>query len=51
MKKIRSKHIVEYITCWLDTSVGNLSYLFNEKIKKQKEEINDDNFYSSKINK
>ena len=50
MKKIRSKHIVEYITCWLDTSVGNLSYLFNEKIKNQKEEINDDNFYSSKSN-
>ena len=50
MKKIRSKHIVEYITCWLDTSVGNLSYLFNDKIKKQKEEINDDNFYSSKSN-
>ena len=50
MKKIRSKHIVEYITCWLDTSVGNLSYLFNDKIKKQNEEINDDNFYSSKSN-
>ena len=50
MKKIRSKHIVEYITCWLDTSVGNLSYLFNDKIKKQNEENNDDNFYSSKSN-
>ena len=52
MKKIRSKHIVEYITCWLDSSVGDLEYLFNEnKIKIPKEEKNNnDTFFSSKSN-
>ena len=49
MKKIRSKHIVEYITCWLDSSVGDLEYLFNEN-KEKKEEKNDDVFFSSKSN-
>ena len=54
MKKIRSKHIVEYITCWLDSSVGNLEYLFKDKMKKvkkiYKKENNDDIFFSSKSN-
>ena len=52
MKKIRSKHIVEYITCWLDSSVGDLEYLFNEnKIKIPKDEKNNnDTFFSSKSN-
>ena len=51
MKKIRSKHIVEYITCWLDSSVGDLEYLFNEnKIKIPKEEKSNDTFFSSKSN-
>ena len=47
MKKIRSKHIVEYITCWLDSSVGNFNYLFNEKNKEPKKEIDEDIFASS----
>ena len=51
MKKIRSKHIVEYITCWLDSSVGGLEYLFNDKEKEPKEENDDDDiFFSSKSN-
>ena len=50
MKKIRSKHIVEYITCWIDTSVGRFEYLFNNSNKKR-EEINKDlDYYSSKNN-
>ena len=51
MKKIRSKHIVEYITCWLDSSVGNLNYLFNnKKAREPKGENNDDIFFSSRSN-
>ena len=62
MKKIRSKHIVEYITCWLDSSVGGFDYLFDDdnKIIDRKKEIkeideisedtNDDIFFSSKNN-
>lgn len=50
MKKIRSKHIVEYITCWLDSSVGGLEYLFHDKEKEPKEENDDDKFFSSKSN-
>ena len=54
MKKIRSKHIVEYITCWLDSSVGSFNYLFNDNNnneQKSKDDINDDDiFYSSKSN-
>ena len=53
MKKIRSKHIVEYITCWLDSSVGSFNYLFNDNNnneQKSKDDINDDDiFYSSKV--
>ena len=54
MKKIRSKHIVEYITCWLDSSVGGLEYLFKDKVNKvkkaDKKENDDDIFFSSKSN-
>ena len=51
MKKIRSKHIVEYITCWLDSSVGSFNYLFNDNEQKSKDDINDDDiFFSSKSN-
>ena len=52
MKKIRSKHIVEYITCWLDSSVGSFNYLFNDnKITKAKnDEDTDEIFFSSKNN-
>jgi hypothetical protein len=62
MKKIRSKHIVEYITCWLDSSVGGFDYLFDDdnKIIDRKKEIKeieeisedtkDDIFFSSKNN-
>ena len=52
MKKIRSKHIVEYITCWLDSSVGSFNYLFNDNNEpKSKDDINDDDiFFSSKSN-
>lgn len=47
MEKIRSKYIVEYITCWVDTSLGHFEYLFNNKSKKH-EDINNDDFFSSK---
>ena len=51
MKKIRSKHIVEYITCWLDSSVGSFNYLFNDNNNNNNDDINDDDiFFSSKSN-
>ena len=50
MKKIRSKHIVEYITCWIDTSVGPFEYLFRDKNKKLAELNNNQDFCSSKSN-
>ena len=50
MTKIRSKHIVEYITCWIDTSVGSFEYLFKDKNKNPEEINNDSEFFSSKNN-
>ena len=31
MTKIHSKHIVEYITCWFDKSLGKFEYLFRDE--------------------
>ena len=33
MTKIHTKHIVEYITCWFDNSLGSLKYLFDKDDK------------------
>ena len=57
MTKIHSKHIVEYITCWFDKSLGKFEYLMgddNEEFSESmKENILDEKNYSSscKINK
>ena len=58
MTKIHSKHIVEYITCWFDKSLGKFEYLMgednNEEFSESMKENNlDEKNYSSssKINK
>ena len=58
MTKIHSKHIVEYITCWFDKSLGRFEYLFgddkdndNGDIFNSKNEYDNINYSSSKINK
>lgn len=56
MTKIHSKHIVEYITCWFDKSLGRFEYLFgddndNSDIFNSMNEYDDINYSSSKINK
>ena len=35
MTKIHSKHIVEYITCWFDKSLGKFDYLFEDENDKE----------------
>ena len=42
MTKIHSKHIVEYITCWFDKSLGKFEYLFGD-------EENDNNDFSDSL--
>ena len=58
MTKIHSKHILEYITCWFDKSLGKFEYLMGDEINEETSEsmneiyIDEKNFSSSsKINK
>ena len=55
MTKIHTKHIIEYITCWFDKSLGKYEYFFgdendNESFS-QSIENEEKNFSSSKTNK
>ena len=55
MTKIHSKHIVEYITCWFDNSLGKFEYLMedetNEDFSESLKDIDEKNFSSAKSNK
>ena len=55
MTKIHTKHIIEYITCWFDKSLGKYEYFFGEENDNesfsQSNEIEEKNFSSSKTNK
>ena len=58
MTKIHSKHIVEYITCWFDNSLGRFEYLMedddvDEEYSESQNDLNlnDKNFSSTKNNK
>ena len=55
MTKIHSKHIVEYITCWFDKSLGKFEHLFEDE-NKNKDHDNmsdstgkDEDIYSSSL--
>ena len=54
MTKIHSKHIVEYITCWFDKSLGKFEYLMGDENSEEfSETLNDSfdkNFSSTKNN-
>lgn len=55
MTKIHTKHIIEYITCWFDKSLGKYEYFFGEENDNesfsQSIENEEKNFSSSKTNK
>ena len=55
MTKIHTKHIIEYITCWFDKSLGKYEYFFGEENDNesfsQSNENEEKNFSSSKTNK
>ena len=56
MTKIHTKHIIEYITCWFDKSLGRYEYFFGEDNNdnesfSQSNENEEKNFSSSKTNK
>ena len=55
MTKIHSKHILEYITCWFDKSLGKFEYLFEDGDDKEFSEslyeIDEKYSYSTKNNK
>ena len=55
MTKIHSKHIVEYITCWFDKSLGKFEYLMgdesNEEFSESSKEFEEKISSSTKNNK
>ena len=54
MTKIHSKHILEYITCWFDKSLGKFEYLMgdenSEEFSESLKDIDERNFFSTKNN-
>ena len=54
MTKIHSKHIVEYITCWFDNSLGKFQYLMeddlNEEFSESQNDFEEKNYSSNKNN-
>ena len=54
MTKIHSKHIVEYITCWFDNSLGKFEYLMeddlNEEFSESQNDFEEKNYSSNKNN-
>ena len=54
MTKIHSKHIIEYITCWFDNSLGKFEYLMeddlNEEFSESQNDFEEKNYSSTKNN-